>query len=1023
MPSTLSISFNAGLKEKIDPKVAPFGVLKLGKNLRHREAGGLGMRYGYAPAGNGTLSGTMVAFDLHEFQGRLLALGSDQLEGYPHDLLEFVNLPNQKWRSAQGSGNKYPVSPFTNAREVAGVPQVQSGVQRADAVSGGGYTLLLYQSATNNHTYATIVDSRANQTVHFEDLTNGAGFASVITAACAAFAGGKFFVQAAKSDNSLVICSFQVGVSSAFTAFATVDAANAAAISAHDLVPVARASTALLCSAFDRGSSTNLSVKVWQSNGSQLGSTISVAGTNTVGIELDADQTDNTILLATVETAITGVLRTFNFAGTVLAGPTTVSANATRFSVARKNSGVGSDTAILLFKTGSDAIIDTCAVDTHAGLTTLQTLFNVLPSTRVFNFQTAQFSIAFGGMLGTTSAGLINALFAVGAGTVHAATRDYLEASDINARPLPTLTYDATTGTLTWLSIHSQPGTTGATAFPAVTLIDYRSTARMQAVNYGGLRYFTGAAPWIYDGRAATEAGFFEPPVIVSVAKDNAGGFMTPSAKYTYVAHWEVTYADGSFIESAPSLPFNVTMGASDTETTVVVAGPHSLRIALGGSAIGSSVTLVLSRTQWSPTTVDPTSGILGSQFSIFRRSQEVDVTADVTLYGQNVSVVDGTSDDNLATRGAIYTQADRGELSGPVEHDAPESCSYITASESAIFTGGLVRPFEVQSSLVAFLGQPFAWSFFSNFYGLVSEPVRGVYSLHGTRLAFTQDDIYALQPGSPDDEGKGSLGLPVRLSAPSGLKDWRSLVEEPGGLWCQLDDDKLFRLPLGPYGVQAPTWDGADVQRTLAAFPTITAAARHKGDNVVLFAACNAGLTDARIIVRDLLLESWLLDTPPLQASKGIEALTVFGRQAAYISGGIVYVQTIGSFVDGTSTFIALEALTQPIYPFKLGGYGLIQDALLTLEWRGDCVLNFSVSYDDGLTFTPLQSFTLAGLTFGQTVQKRWALPQIVTSSVVFDITVTSNGAPSEGVIFNGLDLLMEPESGLRELNPGDSA
>lgn len=1020
-PRTLSIPFNAGQREKVAAKFAPFGVLKLGKNLRQREQGGLAMRYGYAPAGNGTLSGPMVAYDLHEFQGRLLALGSDQLEGYPHDLLEFVDLPNQKWRSSQGNGNKYPVSPFTNAREVCGVPQIQGGVNGVDAVSGGGYTLLVYSSSSNTHTYATIVDSRTNQTVHFEDLSNGAGFGGLISFERAAFAGGKFFVLAAKtSDNSVKICSFQVGVDSAFQAFATVDAANGAAVTAADLVPVTRNGTALLCSAFDRGGSTDLHVQVWQSNGSQLGSTITVAGTNTSAISLDADQTDNTILLATHETGV-GILRSLNFAGSLLAGPTTVLGTAATISVARRNSGVGSDVAYVAGRNGFDTPIVTCAVDTHAGLTTLQTLFNATPTSRLFSFQGAPTpALVMGGMIGTSANGLTNILFHVGAGTIHAMTRDYLDVPVVALSSLPNLTYDTTIGALSWCSVHQVTGTLGVNRFPAVTLIDYRSTARVQAVNYGGLRYFTGAAPWIYDGRAATEAGFFEPPVIVSVTPDSSAGSMAPLAKYTYVAHWEVTYADGSFIESAPSLPFDVTMGASSTENTVVVTGPHSLRIALGGSAIGSSVTLVISRTEWSPTTVDPTSGVLGSQFSIFRRAQEVDLTADVTLYGQSTSVVDGLADTVLGTRGAIYTQADRGEFSGPVEHNAIESCSYIAASESRIHTGGLVRPFEVQSSLEAFLGQPFTWSFFSNFYGLVSEPVRGVYSLDGVRLVFTADDIYALQPGAPDDEGKGSLGLPVRLPAPSGLKDWRSFLEEPGGLWCQLDDDKLFRIPRGA-GV--PAWDGQDVQKTLASFPTITAAARHKADNVALFAVCNAGLTDARILVRDLLFNSWLVDTPPLEASHGIEALTVFGRRAAYISGGVVYVQTIGSFVDGSSDFIDLEAETQPIYPFELGGYGLIQDALLTLEWRGDCVLSFAISYDDGATFEDLQAFTLNGLTVGQTVQKRWALPQTVTSSVAFRVTVSTNGAPSEGVVLNELSLLVQPEAGLRELDPGDCA
>src|SRR5256885_13291589 len=56
------------------------------------------------------------------------------------------------------------------------------------------------------------------------------------------------------------------------------------------------------------------------------------------------------------------------------------------------------------------------------------------------------------------------------------------------------------------------------------------------------------------------------------------------------------------------------------------------------------------------------------------------------------------------------YTQADRGEFSGPVEHNPIESCQYLAVCSSRIISGGLVRPFEIQTSLNAFLGQPFTW-------------------------------------------------------------------------------------------------------------------------------------------------------------------------------------------------------------------------------------------------------------------------------------------------------------------------
>lgn len=1018
-PSRVSVSINFGRQDKIAPKHAPFGVLKSCKNMRHREQGGLGMRNGYQLAGNSTITGTLVGYDLHEYQGRLLALGSDQLEGYPHDVLEYTNLSNQAWRSAQGNANRFSVSPFTNAREIAGIPQLEGGTSQADAVSGGGYTLLVYNSVNSLHTYAEIVDSVTNQSVHFQDLSSSFGSLTSLERAC--FAGGLFFIQAMRtSDNALRIVSFQVGVSSVFTAFATVDAASGTAVSAHDLVPVGNRTTGLVCSAFDRGAASSLNILVFGTLGTQVGSTISVVATTTVTLQLDADQADNTILLATTE-GTSAVLRTFSFAGSLLAGPTTV-ATAFNVSVARRHPAAGSDIALLLTKQNSfDTVILSALVDTHGGLTTQQTIFNAAQTTRLFNKQGLTDSMVFGAAL-PRGPNLVNVLFHVGGSTIHMMARDYLQGVGTSRVIPPNVTYDSTTGAITWCSLHKQSGAIGIANSPTVTSVDYRSTARIQSVSYGGLKYFAGGTPWIYDGRAATEIGFLEPPLIVSATPDAVSGSMTPLGKYAYAAHWEVTYADGSFIESAPSLPFNVTMGAADTRVTVVVTGPHTLRTVLGQSALGSSVTLVISRTEWSQTTLDPTSGIAGAQFSVLRRAQEVDLVSDVSLYGQNTSVVDSLSDAALSSRGAIYTQADRGEFSGPVEHNSIESCQYIAVGSERIISGGLVRPFEVQVSLDAFLGQPFTWSFLSSFYAQASKAVTGVFSLGNSRIVFTADELYGIGPNAPDDEGKGSFDLPVRISSPGGLKDWRSLSEEPDGLWFQLDDDKLFKLPLGGFAQASPTWAGSNVQILLSTLPTITAATKHKGDNVTLFACNSAALTTAQIAVHDMLFDSWLTDTPPLQSSKGIEAMVGFGRTVAYLSGGVAYKQTTG-FTDLTASFIDCQGVLEPIYPFGLGGYGVIYETLITAEYRGDCQLTVSASYDDGLTFPFSITFVVSGLTSGATVRKKWTLPQNQTDSIVIKFDVNTNGAPSEGLIVNEITLYGEDQGGSPELPPGDEA
>jgi hypothetical protein len=175
---------------------------------------------------------------------------------------------------------------------------------------------------------------------------------------------------------------------------------------------------------------------------------------------------------------------------------------------------------------------------------------------------------------------------------------------------------------------------------------------------------------------------------------------------------------------------------------------------------------------------------------------------------------------------------------------------------------------------------------------------------------------------------------------------------------------------------------------------------------------------------VMDLRTGLWTTDTPPLQASSGIDALVNYGRVVAYCSGGVVYAQNSG-FIDGANSFIDLQALTNPLYPLGIGGYGLIYEALLTGEYRGDCDIDLRVSYDDGKNFTALASFALTGLTVGQTVQKKWTLPQLSTGSIVLEFSITSTGAvgATEGFIFQELDLLVELEEGLRQLDPGDNA
>jgi hypothetical protein len=1149
--SKAAITFAFGTRDRVDPKLAPFGALKVGKNLRVRKDGRLGTRNGYAELSNATLNGTLVANDLHEYRGRLLAFGSDDDDSYPTDIFEYVGLANQAWRGTDPFGQRVTLNPFTNAREVAGVLQVEGGVDSLDSVASSGYVLLVYRDFTS--AYAIIVDAETDQVVHQETLTRTGGvFESGLNSphrVVVAAVGTSFYVAAVRITNNVVIARFRVGVDSSFSSFATPKSTSESiAPSGLDMVAVTNATTAHLAIAYD--TTAGLDLKVYGSTGTQVGSTIAVAGTATQHISLEADQADNTINLYTVETATSGRLRTFNFAGTLLDGPTTVTSGATgSITRLRAQGAITEHVAVAVNKDDpddTDVVIQVIDQDAHTVTQTI-TLQHLVIRSRLLSAQSAgqDVALAFSGLVAPVLPSFdqaTNALFFVMPDVAHMTTRDFVRGKDTS---FVGLSRDSTTGQIAWVAARD-PGVLSE-GVPVVTLLDFKSTARRQTASYGGLLYIAGATPSVYDGRIVGELGFQEAPGIVSLTP-SAGGSLTPGATYYYTVHWEIVLADGSLMVSPVSIGGNagesatqatsVTLGPSDNEVAVRVSTPHSVRVALGDALLGASVVAVVSRTEWiltstvaglfgtrdfsstpavagdfngktlqlsvdggatqtvtfgatdealselvskinaqttgltasavgsvvylvsdtasstaSITVVGGTTTAVGAAFigflpgdtaaaettgvpgSVLRRCVTRGVRSGMSHYGEILLLSDEVSDATLGEQEPLYTQGDRGALSGPLEQNAPRSCAYITATESRLLIGGLTRAHEVQISRSAFPSEVFSFSEFSPFFATASGAVVGVQSLDTAKIIFTEETVLALGGDGPDDVGGGALDPPVEIPTPSGLSTAWSLLKAPDGLWFQLDDTKLFRMPRGG---GSPEWVGVDVEDTLRAFPVIVGASKQKRDNVAVFACNDESGTSTRFVVRDFRTENWLIDTPRLSvdqfsATPPVAAITSYGDTLAYASGGVVYVQT-ASFADvytdsdPTTAFIETQLRTHPLYPFGINGYGNIYELLLTGEYRGDCNLALRVSYDDGATFTTLTDFDLVGLTVGSTVQRKWTLPQDITSSVVLEFTVTASddvlaAATSESFVFNQVDLLVEAEDGLRELTADEMA
>lgn len=1014
---TLNIPLTLGRADRVDPKFAPLGVVATAKNLRVRKDGRLVSRNGYERLSAATVNGTMVAYDVTSYRQRLVALASDGGDGYPVDAFEFVNaVSSAPWRATDSTNTqRVMVNPLTNWREVCGIPQPDSGMSAYDVASGNGYVCTAYKPVGSSSCFYQVVRESNDQVV-----VAGRFATPAFTNVKVAFASGSFWFVGPLSDNSVSMCRFTPGTDTTISAPTSIDALSANPVTAFEVREIRTPSTGITIVAIARAAATTITIKRWTSTMTQDGTTNTVA-VAAVWVDVEADAGNNTVNLTHVVGTSTNSLRTYNFANALTLGPTVLTVGR-RSQVARCFNGVTHLIATATNTETGSVSLQWWDQTTH-GVIASQTIFEAQMSTRLQSAASSSQSTAviFGGWveprLAVAGAAFnadsfpTNALFWATFNMFHMSTRDLSESSRFLATNRMGLSIDSSNSRAAWCSTYSFE--LDQIDHPSITCFDYKNPRRRQSAEYGGALYLAGSCPSIYDGHVNTEVGFNEIPGIQSITPSIAAGALASNASYIYVVHWEYQLPDGSVYQSPVSLPFTGNTGASQNTNTLLVTTPHSLRVVLGSTVFGSDVSLAVFRTEWNATT----STIGGT----FKRVQTVSLPNTVATYGQTVSVIDTMSDATLASQAPVYTQADRGPINAPLQHNAPDACSYISASSARLLTGAMARPYEFQESNESFLGEPINFCRFPNFFGKASSEINGVVSLDGVRLICSRERIYACFGQGPDDTGAGALPSPVELPSPAGLLDWKSLLVAPDGVYMQIFTNQLYRVPRDG---GSPEWVGVDVQDTLTAYPSITGAGRIRQDDAVAFACVNSGATDARIVVRSLRTGLWLEDTPPLEASRGIEAMCEFGDSTAYVSGGRVYVlSTTGGFSDTTSTVIPTQIKTHPLYPFELAGYGTMHSVLLTGEFRSAGTLTLRVSYDDGVSFTTYDNFVLTGLTVGQTVQRKWALQQSEMTSVVFEWTFTPS-VPGEGFIMHSAGLLVDPQPGqLRELDPSEMA
>lgn len=1014
----VNIPFAFGRADHIDPKFAPLGALAVAKNLRVRKDGRLASRTGYQPLNMHDNQGaTVVAYDLHEFaDGRLCALAASQGEGFPVDLYEYRGAPaNSPWRPTDESGTYRPtLTPFTFPRQVCGAPQPSGGMRAVDCAAGGGYVCTVYQTAGGGATgtcYVQIVRESDDQVIFARPATTQGWSKARVTWASDRF----YFLGYDNANTDLELGSFIPGSSAAISTLATVEA-SATSTMTLEIEAVGHGSGSVVIVVYGDGAvaSTNVLVKRYDSAGAQQGSTLTLAAqVRPLNLAIEADETNNTVNLVVGAYdgvgVVTGVsLRTYNFSNVLQNGPTALTAGY-HAAICRLGAVTGWVEHVAVVSsavTSTGDITVQWVVQSSHTIDVTRAIGNAMLASAIIPAGVVgqPSGVVFGGFVSAEHDADTNALWYLSATMAHMATRD-LRNSARNATDFYAclgLALDTSTGRLAWASLYfSGRDVENFT----ITTLDLQNHKRRSSCSAGGNLYLAGGPVQLYDGHSLTEAAFNEVPGIVSISQTTAGS-LTLLGTYSYVMVWEYSLPDGTFYESPPSPPFDVTLTGANNQAVVTVFGPHSTRVALGDSTYGAEVTGVLYRTVW-----DAASSSQGSQF---KEVQRFTCPGSLASYGDNVVVNDTLSDTTAETNPTLYTQG------GPVENNAPEMASYLSASAARISAAGLARTAEMQESKEQELDEAVNFNGLSAFYTRAPNPINGVLSLDGTRILFTKTSIYTVSGDGPQNDASGALPQPIQLDSPGGLRDARSLLQAPDGVWFQLDASKLYRMPRGG---GAPEWLGIDIQDTLTSFPIITGACRCRADDAIYFAAqdTEAG-TSGRILVRSLRTGLWSEDSPPLTTSRGIEALCSYGALAAYASGGTVYQQHATSFADTVSTVITTQWKTHPIYPFELGGNGQVLDFQITGEYRSAGDLALRISYDDGINFTTYDTFTLSGLTAGDAVKRRWAIQQSDTQSVVIELTFTPSVA-GEGLIINQGTLLVAPENGLEDLDPANMA
>jgi len=533
---------------------------------------------------------------------------------------------------------------------------------------------------------------------------------------------------------------------------------------------------------------------------------------------------------------------------------------------------------------------------------------------------------------------------------------------------------------------HRSPVPAGATTFiPGQAVEVYAQPTG--TTNYNGSLVSSGG---LYMG--AAEVGFVETPLIVSSSAASGSG--VGAGTYSYRAVFEWTDAYGRRHQSAPSAPFEVTLGQARDVTLTLRSCNVTQRVS--AYAPVSQPRTVVYRTVSGGTNYHrlPGSG--------------------------TTSFTDNFADDSIDDEAFLYTDGN------VLENDLAPSCRFMRFVSGRLWCGGLWDPAIIECSKLSVPEEQVAFTGDPSHQVPIGADCTGLAVMDDQLVVFTADGILAVVGEGPNDQGIGGFGVRT-VSVGVGCSDYRSIVETDLGV--------IFLARLGfyllPRGFGPPQYIGAMVQDMFASYSTCLAGAAWHGNGANL----------ARFLMSDGSTGRVTLD---FDVDKGAWYVSTYAQRnnelGAWPSGWVLCAADLDSdstprpllvedtskvadavHASSTGSHIEQRATTNWITPSGPGGWATVQKFIGAVVPLATAKLHLA-AYVNTDASVQTNSWDISG---ADEIAYRYLLPAdphgVSFRASIYDSAPA--GGPSRGMQLLAITLEFEPDGGVRPPNYGEQS